>query len=99
LGLEHSEGSLKENLDNPSIGNMIAYEIYSFDKIEGYELMGILPERRRNPKRRTAESVMQWGRMLLSDNRNSENIFIKQITIDNEGRNLWVRLSSKNNKK
>lgn len=78
---------------------MIAYEIYSFDKIEGYDLMGILPERRRDPKRITVESVMQWGRMLLSDNRKSENIFIKQITIDNEGRNLWVRLSSKNNKK
>ena len=62
---------------------MIVYEIYSFDKIEGYELMGILPERRRNPERITMESVLNWGRMILGNNTDGKKIFFKCMTIDN----------------
>ncbi len=61
---------------------MVAYELYLYDEIKGYELIGILPERRRDPKRITKESVLKWGRMLLGDNADDNNIFFKQIKID-----------------
>jgi hypothetical protein len=61
---------------------MVAYELYLYDEIKGYELIGILPERRKDPKRITKESVLKWGRMLLGDNADHNNIFFKQIKID-----------------
>ena len=61
---------------------MVAYKLYLYDEIEGYELIGILPERRKDPKRITKESVLKWGRMLLGDSAHDKNIFFKQIKID-----------------
>jgi hypothetical protein len=63
--------------------NMLAYELYLYDEIRGYNLIGILPERRKDPKRITKESVIKWGRMLLGDSANDENIFFKHVKIDN----------------
>jgi len=45
---------------------MVAYEFYLKNE-EGDKLIGILPERRRDPKRITPESIMNWGR-ILGDN-------------------------------
>jgi hypothetical protein len=61
---------------------MLAYEVYSFDNTDGYELIGILPERRKNPTRITRESVLNWGRMLLGGNAKGKSILFKEITID-----------------
>jgi len=71
---------------------MLAYELYIFDQINGYELIGVLPERRKNPKRMTEDSVMSWGRMLLGDNADNKSIYFKKVTLDNNGRILWVNL-------
>ncbi len=71
---------------------MLAYELYTFDKINGYELIGVLPERRKNPRRMTEDSVMSWGRMLLGDNTDNKSIYFKKVTLDNNGRLLWVNL-------
>ncbi len=60
---------------------MVVYEFYCFNPEKGFELIGILPERRKNPKRITEESVMNWGRFLLDDNAKSENIFFKRKTV------------------
>lgn len=60
---------------------MRAYEFYTRDPVNGYELLGILPERRKNPRRITQYSVIKWGRMLFCDNMNRERIFIKKVTI------------------
>jgi hypothetical protein len=61
---------------------MVAYELYLYNELKGYELIGILPERRKDPKRITKESVLKWGRMLLGDGTDDKNIFFKQIKID-----------------
>jgi hypothetical protein len=61
---------------------MVAYELYLYDELKGYELIGILPERRKDPRRITKESVLKWGRMLLGDSAGDKNIFFKQIKID-----------------
>jgi len=66
---------------------MVAYELYLYDQIKGHKLIGILPERRKDPRRITKESVLKWGRMLLHDSADDKNIFFKQVEIDhNTGR-------------
>ena len=70
---------------------MLAYEVYSFDNTNGYELIGVLPERRKNPTRRTRESVLTWGNILLGGNANSKSILFKEVTIYSQtGRIVWV---------
>jgi len=44
---------------------MVAYEFYWREKKGRDHLIGILPERRKNLKRITHESVMNWGRKVL----------------------------------
>jgi hypothetical protein len=46
---------------------MEGYEFYWLDPKGGYQIIGVLPERRKNPARVTHESIMRWG----------ENIFVK----------------------
>ena len=74
---------------------MLVYEIYAFDKKKGYELIGALPERRKNRTRITRESVIRWGRMLLLDNNvDNKDIFFKPIKIESPSdRVLWSDLS------
>jgi len=72
---------------------MVAYEVYSFDDINGYEFIGMLPERRKNPERITEESVIKWARILLGDRAEAKNIFFKEVTIERStGRLYWVHL-------
>ena len=74
---------------------MLAYELYTFNKNKGYEFIGILPERRKNPMRITKDSVMNWGISLLGSNVDSKNIFFKRVAIDSlSGRILWIDLLS-----
>ena len=60
---------------------MVAYEIYCSDPRKGYELLGILPERRKKPRRITEASVMNWGKMLFANNGSGKSIFYKKIII------------------
>ena len=57
---------------------VIVYEVYRNDPVKEYEVLGILPERRKDPKRRTRASVMNWGKMLVGNNWSRKNIFIKK---------------------
>ena len=61
---------------------MIAYEFYWCDPIKGSQLIGILPERRKNPKRITHESIMNWGKMMLGEGVGTDNIFFVKVRID-----------------
>ncbi len=61
---------------------MLAYKLYSFHKTKGYELIGVLPERRKNQARITKDSVMNWGKILLGDNMNDSDIFFKAVRIN-----------------
>ena len=62
---------------------MIAYEFYWLDPIKGYELVGILPERRKSPKRIPEKSIINFGKKLLGDNVNVNNMLFVRRTIDN----------------
>ncbi len=61
---------------------MVAYEFYLSDSEGNRNLVGILPERRKDPKRITKESVLKWGKMVLGESVDNKNIIIKQVTID-----------------
>lgn len=63
---------------------MVAYEFYWRDPITGYQPIGILPERRKDPSRITNESVMKWGKKILGENIDFNNLFFHQLTIDRE---------------
>ena len=60
---------------------MVAYKFYVYDEIGEWDLIGILPERRKDPLRITQESVMQWGKMLVCDIINVNNIYFIQVEI------------------
>jgi hypothetical protein len=61
---------------------MVAYEFYWRDTEKGYELIGILPERRKDPGRISEESIMNWGRMILGEQADENDIFFIKVTID-----------------
>jgi hypothetical protein len=61
---------------------MTAYEFYHRDA-KGVHLIGILPERRKNPERINQESIMRWIRMVLGDSANVEDndLFFIQVEV------------------
>jgi len=61
---------------------MVAYEFYWRNKIKGNELIGILPERRKDPKRISEKSIMNWGKMILGECIGENDIFFIKVTID-----------------
>ena len=63
---------------------MIGYELYWHDPIKGYQLMGVLPERRKNPNRITEESVLNWGKEYFSKNLNLNEMFFLEVEINGE---------------
>jgi len=60
---------------------MLAYEFYSRDEMGRDNLIGILPERRKNPKRITQESIMKWGKIVAGENTEVKDISFIQVEI------------------
>jgi hypothetical protein len=46
---------------------MVAYEYYLHDETKGFELIGILPERRKNQSRITQKSIIGFGKKFWGD--------------------------------
>ena len=63
---------------------MLAYEFYCLDAAGGHQIVGVLPERRKDPERVTRESIMNWGENFFSKDLDTKNIFFIQITIDDD---------------
>jgi hypothetical protein len=60
---------------------VVAYEFHFRDEVEEFHLIGILPERRKDPLRITQESIMNWGKMIAGDDVDVNNIFFIKIGI------------------
>jgi hypothetical protein len=60
---------------------MEAYEFYWYNPLKGYELLGVLPERRKNSERITQKSVMGWA-VNIFDNLSTKDIYFIQVTIN-----------------
>ena len=61
---------------------MVAYEFYSGNHKEGYDLVGILPERRKKTERVTHESIMKWAKIVFSDTLDVTNIYFVPISLE-----------------
>ncbi len=69
---------------------MVVYELYWLDPKGEDRMIGVLPEKRKNPMRITRASVMNWGKILLGDDVDCTNIFFRRLTIDSlADRILW----------
>ena len=62
--------------------SMVFYEFYWLDPKGGYQIIGLLPERRRGHERITRESIMRWGGKFFSKDLETKDIFFIQVTID-----------------
>jgi hypothetical protein len=62
--------------------SMVYYEFYWLDPKGGYQLIGFLPERRRDHERVTRESIMNWGAKFFSKDLETKDIFFIQVNID-----------------
>jgi len=63
---------------------VIAYEFYFHDALNGYQFLGILPERRKDPRRITKESIRKLGRKIIGGATESKELFITRVTIDRD---------------
>ncbi len=61
---------------------MMAYEFYWRDEVKGYELLGVLPERRKDPARITEKSVLRWVDKVFGDKFSTKDIYFNQVTIN-----------------
>ncbi len=61
---------------------MVAYEFYWLDPRGGYQIIGVLPERRKNPARITQESPMNWGEKIVAKELDTKDTCFIQVTID-----------------
>ncbi len=60
---------------------MVAYEFYVDDGTEEFHLLGILPERRKDPSRITYESILNWAKLLAGDSVDIDKIHIIKTKI------------------
>jgi hypothetical protein len=61
---------------------MIAYEFYWLDTKGEYQIIGVLPERRKKSKRITQKSVMSWAEIFFGENLIAKDIFFIQVTLN-----------------
>lgn len=61
---------------------MVAYEYYWRNDMKGYELIGVLPERRKDLNRVTPKSIIGLGKKFWGDNVDIDHILFIRISID-----------------
>ena len=60
---------------------MTAYEFYYRDERGKEHFIGILPERRKDPKRITKESVLNWGWKVIGDSSDVKDIYFVSVDV------------------
>jgi len=63
---------------------MIGYELYCWRDPKGYELIGVLPERRNDPQRITKESVLNWGQKYFAIQLDLDDVYFIEVEINGE---------------
>jgi len=61
--------------------NRIAYEFYLNGGREEDDLIGILPERRKNLRRVNRRSIMKWGKLAAGSYIDPKNIYYVQVIL------------------
>ena len=60
---------------------MVLYEFYIKDGSNEPELVGVLPERRKNKKRVTRKSIMKWGKIAAGSNVDPNTIYYVKLNV------------------
>ncbi len=60
---------------------MTAYEFYYRDERGKEHFIGILPERRKDPKRITKESVLNWGWKVIGERSDVKDIYFLSVDV------------------
>ena len=63
---------------------MIGYELYCWRDPKGYELIGVLPERRNDPQRITKESVLNGGQKYFAIQLDLDDMYFIEVEINGE---------------
>ena len=58
---------------------MVVYKLYKHDQTEEPDLIGILPERRKDQKRITEESVLNWGKEVTGEDSDFNDLYFVQM--------------------
>ena len=58
--------------------NVVVYKLYKHDQTEEPHLIGILPERRKDQERITEESVLNWGKEVVGEDSDINNLYFIQ---------------------
>jgi hypothetical protein len=58
---------------------MIAYEFYQRVVCGEDRLIGVLPERRKDPERITHESIMNWAKLLAPEDFSNSKIYFVRV--------------------
>jgi len=61
---------------------MVAYEYYWHDEIKGFELIGVLPERRKDSDRVTQEAILGFGKKFWGNDMDNGNILFIRVNVD-----------------
>ncbi len=61
---------------------MVAYEYYLHNEFSGFELIGVLPERRKETGRVSQESILGFGKKYWGDKMEDGNILFIRVEID-----------------
>ena len=61
---------------------MVAYEYYWRNDLRGYELLGVLPERRKDIYRVTSKSIIGFGKKFWGDHVDMDNVLFIEVSID-----------------
>ena len=73
---------------------VLAYEFYSRDPRKGIQFVGIFPERRKDPKRVSRDSIKKLGKRLIGKDLDSKELSFNKVTFDsNTGRIIRSKAS------
>jgi len=61
---------------------MVGYQLYCWRDPKGYELIGVLPERRNDPQRITKESVLNWGQKYFATQLDLDDMYFIEVEIN-----------------
>lgn len=60
---------------------MVGYQFYSNKGSEEPDLIGILPERRKDRRRVTLESIMKWGRLAAGSYVDPDHVYFIEVEL------------------
>ena len=63
---------------------MVGYELYCWHDPKGYQLIGVLPERRNDPQRVTKESVLNWGQKYFAIQLDLDDLYFIEVEINED---------------